>query len=147
MIGVLKKNYFNKKLADYFLLSIPALLLIVWFLISKDYNIQNRSIYFLSTIRPIWETPNKIEIWNRFVEFVLPEFYHVGFIFLLFGILFFIVFNHKKVNRYLLVFLFSILMELILFILLWFANLNVHDYYLLDFYILIPVLFLTFFKF
>ena len=146
MIGVLKKNYFNKKLANYFLLSIPALLLIVWFLISKDYNIQNRSIYFLSTIRPIWETPNKIEIWNRFTEFVLPEFYHVGFIFLLFGILFFIVFNHKKVNRYLLIFLFSILMELILFILLWFENLNVHDYYLLDFYILIPVLFLTFFK-
>ena len=145
-IGVLKNNYLNKSKLNLFLLLLPFLFLIGWILFSKDYNLKNGSIYFLLTIKPIWDAQNKLEIWNSFTEIVLPEFYHLGFILLFFVMFLYIIFNIKKSNKYLISILITLLIELIVFVLLWFQNLNVHDYYLLDFYLIIPILFLTFFK-
>ena len=144
--GTLKENYFNKKKLNLFILSLPILFLFSWISFTKDYNFKNSSIYFLTTIKPIWNTPNKFEIWNSFLEKVLPEFFNIGFITLFFLILLFIFVLFKKSNKYLFVVLVTLLIELFLFILLWFENLNVHDYYLLDFYLIIPILFLTFFN-
>jgi len=144
LIGVLKEKYLDKKKG--FILFIPLLILIGWILFSKDYNLKNGSIYFLLTIKPIWDAPNKLEIWNSFTEIVLPEFYHLGFILLFFVMFLYIIFNIKKSNIYLIIILVTLFIELIIFVLLWFQNLNVHDYYLLDFYLIIPVLFVAFFK-
>ena len=146
MTGVLKGNDLVKKKLNLFFLLLPILCLIGWILFSKDYNLKNGSIYFLLTIKPIWDTPNKIEIWKSFTEIVLPEFYHLGFLLLFFLMFLYIIFNIKKSNKYLIIILITLLIELIFFVLLWFQNLNVHDYYLLDFYLIIPVLFLTFFR-
>lgn len=124
----------------------PILCLICWILFSKAYNLKSGSIYFLLTTTPIWDTQNKLDVWNSFINKVLPEFYHLGFLSIFILMLVFIIINMKKSNRYLVIFLFTLLIELIVFVLFWFQNLNVHDYYLLDFYLIIPVLFLTFFK-
>ena len=58
-----------------------------------------------------------------------------------------LIVSWKKVNKYLLVFTTCIFLEIVAFVLLWYNNLNVHDYYLLDFYLFIPILFFTFFTF
>ena len=145
-IGSLKGNYFTKKKLNLFFLLLPILCLIGWIFFSKDYNLKSCSIYFLLTIKPIWDAPNKLELWNSFKEVVLPEFYHLGFLVIFFFMFLFIIINIKKSNQYLLIILITLLIELIGFVLLWFQNLNVHDYYLLDFYLIIPILLLTFFK-
>ena len=146
LIRVLKGKHFGINRINCFFLLFPILCLIGWIFFSKAYNLKSGSIYFLLSTTPIWDAQNKLEIWNSFINKVLPEFYHLGFLSIFILMLVFIIINIKKSNRYLVIFLFTLLIELIVFVLFWFQNLNVHDYYLLDFYLIIPVLFITFFK-
>jgi hypothetical protein len=146
-VNILKNDIFIKSKYNILLLLTPIIVLVSWILISKTYNDNNGSYYFLTTFRPYWETINKLDVWKGFIKVVLPEFYNCYII--LFILLFFltIIVFWKKANRYLLILTVCIFFEIVAFILLWYNNLSVHDYYLIDFYLFIPILFITVFTF
>ncbi len=144
-INVLGRKIINKSKYNILFLLTPLFLLLSWIFISKNYNKKNGSYYFLTTFRPYWETINKLDVWKGFIKVVLPELYNSYIIFfILLSFLTIIVF-WKKANKYLLIFTVCIFLEILAFVLLWYNNLSVHDYYLIDFYLFIPILFITVF--
>ncbi len=126
------------------LLSLPCLAIILWLLFVRSYNAANGSAYYLTTIRPFWEL-NRDEIfniWHKFSENMLPTVYHQGILFIIGISILVMVLFIKRANRYMIVFNVSIIIFLLLYILLWYLNLDVHDYYLIELFLLIPTLFL-----
>lgn len=129
------------------LLSLPCVLIFLWLTFISNYNASNHSIYFLTQTKPIWSLkPGEIiEIWYKFSENIMPTVYHRGILSLIAIsiVLLFILIKH--INKYLLVFNLVIISALFLYVILWFSNLNVHDYYLIELFLLIPPLFLSLF--
>lgn len=127
------------------LLSLPCLAIILWLLFVRSYNAANGSAYYLTTIRPFWEL-NRDEIfniWHKFSENMLPTVYHQGILFIIGISILVMVLFIKRANRYMIVFNVSIIIFLLLYILLWYLNLDVHDYYLIELFLLIPTLILN----
>ncbi len=122
---------------------------ISWYVYARYYNSINNSGFFLQSIYPIWDTTTTERqiIFESLQTKLLSSFFNriaLASIFLLFISLF--VF-YKKVNRLLLttcIFCFS---GTILYLILWFKAFDVHDYYLTNLLIFIPLILLTFFEF
>ncbi len=58
------------------LLAIPLLLGAAWVLWAQAYNAASGSVYFLTTTRPLWATPDPGAVWHTFRTLRLPEVYH-----------------------------------------------------------------------
>jgi hypothetical protein len=57
-------------------LSAPLGMGLLWVLWAKSVNAAAGSVYYLTSIRPLWATQNSEEVWRAFREDVLPEWYH-----------------------------------------------------------------------
>lgn len=114
----------------------------VWW--TKGVNAANESTYFLTTIRPVWHSEDPDQIWKSFREDVLPQWYHfyvlIAFLIALIRATF-IGFRMRSTNRFFVLFLgfLGTMVGMLAYFLLWFDNLNVHDYYLIEFQLLVPL--------
>ena len=110
----------------------------LWLIYAHNYNQSHDCYYFSTTIFPIWELDR--EVITRIVEnirkgMLFQYFNRTVLIFVSLCFLFLITFFRKS-NRLLLLSVFTILTESIVYILLQFMTFEDHDYYVIDMYIL-----------
>lgn len=145
--NLIDKEKLIKQLVFGAMLVLPFVFIISWVLYTKHYNSQNNSVYFLSNIRPIWICENIPHVWSRLSHNMLDEFLHWSVKTILAIMLLIMLLTIKKQNPNYAIMIVCISVGLILYVLLWFSNLDVHDYYLIELFILIPPLFIGFFIF
>lgn len=120
-----------------------------WYMYARHYNSKYNSGFFLQNIFPIWvlDTAQRTHIFDCLYNLLLPSFFNklaFGAILLLFITL--LIF-YKKVNRLLLHICIICFIGMVSYIFLWFQAFDVHDYYLTNLIIFIPLITLTFFEF
>lgn len=145
-IKLFKPKLFTQKLwVEFIVLSLPCIFLFSWLLFVNNYNTTNNSIYFLTQTRTLWSIDwNEIKsIWNSFNKDILPTIYHKGVLLLFAGLIILMFARIKQINKYLVVFNLTIFFALTFYIILWYANLNVHDYYLIELFLFVPPLLLS----
>ena len=130
----------------------PLVLGISWILWSKSLNRDAGSVYFLTTIRPLWHAADAAEVWRLFREDVLPEWYHTYvrslFVLVVGTIAFMVAKTRGKIEgnsvapqtpNHFGMLVAIMLVGLGVYFVLWFENLDVHDYYLIEFQLLVPL--------
>lgn len=135
----LKRDIFPS-LLNSTLLGVPFLLVAVWMLFISSYNASSGSVYFLTTIRPIWETPDPGKIWEFLMTRQFSEVYPLTLLGIFTVLILTSILSWKKHENLMVGFVLFLTIELIAYVLLWFANLDVHDYYLIELLILVPPL-------
>ncbi|MEO6189721.1 MAG: glycosyltransferase family 39 protein, partial [Saprospiraceae bacterium] len=120
--------------------------IIAWIKYADYYNSANNKNVFLQQILPIWNMNSaKIkDISLSFFHTILPSAFNITVLFILLFLYLFSVANYKKANAFLLMLTTMTLGGSIVFILLFFQNLGVHDYYLISLLIVVPLILLTF---
>jgi general stress protein CsbA len=122
------------------LIGVPFLFVVGWMLYISGYNASSGSVYFLTTIRPIWDTPEPGKIWEALLTRQLSEVYPMTLLVIFVLLIIVSLITWRKHENLLVAFVLFLTVELIAYILLWFANLDVHDYYLIELLILVPPL-------
>lgn len=129
--------------AFWMLTFIPIVLCGIWFFIVKSYNEAYHSQYFLTTIRPLWKVENIQLHFESFLYFLWSEFHLNGFRWLFPVILVFLLIRIDVLKNRWGVSLLLVGLACILYVVLWANNLDVHDYYMLEIYILYAMILLT----
>lgn len=135
------------------MMGIPVLLTIAWVLWTQHYNAVADSTYYCTTVRPLWGADDIPGIWEAFTGRLLPEWYHPHLRWVVLG--WFVILigsawlrrgngaeqNHTEgfVTRALGWSWLGMAGVSVLYVVLWFSNLDVHDYYLLEFQLTVPV--------
>jgi 4-amino-4-deoxy-L-arabinose transferase-like glycosyltransferase len=135
-----EKSWFNQPvlLVPYF---VVALLIFAWYSYARYYNSHNLAGLFLQGILPIWamDSAARSAIWTSFHKEMLPAFFSETALYINLAIFLSLFFFFKKMNRYLLFLNLLMFAGAIGFILLFFQVFNVHDYYLTNLLIFIPL--------
>lgn len=130
------------------LLALVFLIPVLWFIYAATYNARYNSGFFLIGILPIWQMsfPNVLNDLSHILEHFKWDFFRPVTEWLLSGVLVFVLIFSRILPRYLLVFILVILMGGLAFGCLFFQALAMHDYYVIDLYIFLPILLLAFFR-
>lgn len=124
-------------------LSIPVAIGVTWVVWTKWLNSQNESVYFLTTIRPLWEADSIDATWRAFREDVLPHWYHPYVLMLVGAALAASVVRSvsrpTRNTRWANASAGLLAVASFAYSVLWFENLNVHDYYLIELQVGVPV--------
>jgi hypothetical protein len=142
-VGLLRQNVFrHNSILSILLLVFPFIIAFIWYDFAKHYNSVNKSVYFLTTIRPIWilDAQQIGQIWAQIEAKKLDRIYNLWIlpIFPL-AILSFLA-TIKKQHVYLIVFTLTVMLGIGAYLLLWYSNLGVHDYYWIELFLLLPPL-------
>ncbi|MGB1122891.1 MAG: hypothetical protein ACPG08_05150 [Flavobacteriales bacterium] len=124
-------------------LAIPVTIGVTWVVWTKWLNTQNESVYFLTTIRPLWEADSLDATWRAFREDVLPQWYH-PYVLMSFGAglvasVVRSVSTPTRNTRWANAAAGLLALASLAYVVLWFDNLNVHDYYLIELQVGVPV--------
>lgn len=130
------------------LLPYAATLVIIlgWYSYAGSYNANNMSLVFLQGLLPIWELEwyDIYSNWKLLNSELKPAYFNVPALSML-GIIFIgLIINYKKANRYFLALSVLITIGIVGYILLFFQVFNVHEYYLTNLLIFIPLVSLLF---
>lgn len=145
--GVVLFNFLRRRLSKKDLLTVgvpfvSALLLIFsWLVFVNHYNSKHLSGIFLQGILPIWEISegSRVEIWKSLWNVLMPEIYNTPTLSFLAGIFILIVVNFKKANQKLLQLAVFVLVQILVFFLLFFQVFDVHEYYLINLILIVPL--------
>lgn len=122
--------------------------LFFWYRYARHYNESHLSGIFLTDLYPIWDL-NRAEIkeiWRSMTHELLPAYFTEQGLWLL-GLIWVLVFcKWKHVNRFWFLLTLIVSGGVLAYILLFYKAFTVHDYYLTNLLILIPVLLLTVFQ-
>lgn len=124
-------------------------LILAWYRYAGNYNANNMSMVFLQGLLPIWDLDwhDIYSNWKLLNSDLKPSYFNVPALSLL-GIIFVgMIINFKKANRYFLALSVLVTIGIICFILLFFQVFNVHEYYLTNLLIFIPLVSLLFLDF
>lgn len=122
------------------------ILIFVWYSYAGHYNANNMSMVFLQGLLPIWDLDwdDIYSNWKLLNSDLKPAYFNVPALSLL-GIIFVgMLINYKKANRYFLALSVLITLGIIGYILLFFQVFNVHEYYLTNLLIFVPMISLLF---
>lgn len=124
-------------------LGVPIALGGAWVLWTKWLNAQNASVYYLTTIRPIWASAAPAEVWRAFREDVVPQWYH-PYVLLVLAIALLMTWVkasplQTRAGRWLGWSAAGLVAGSSAYVCMWFDNLNVHDYYLIELQLMVPV--------
>ena len=112
---------------------------VAWVLWAKSYNTAHDSTYFLTTVRPVWSTPDVQAVWLELVTVRLQDLFDVN---VRWGVMVLAAVTFYKARREWGRFrhgLVLTLLALLAYGVLWFSNLDVHDYYLLEVLLAVPL--------
>jgi hypothetical protein len=137
-----------QKLRWFGMLFVPLAIAGSWVVWSQAFNGRMESTYFLTTIRPIWDAIDPMSTWKSFTELMLPQWYHGYVRWTVFvGCLVTAFLMHRQLKMtvyskrgYLGLSALLLFLALVGYFVLWFSNLDVHDYYLIEFQLVVPVL-------
>lgn len=121
----------------------------IWYTYARYYNSQNHRNLFLQDIFPIWElSPEKrTEIANSLYWNLIPSYFNKESLLGIATIFILLIVFYKKVNKIYLSILGISFIGIVLYSLLWFKAFDVHDYYLTNLLIFIPLTLITFLSF
>lgn len=125
------------------------ILILCWYSYAGSYNANNMSMVFLQGLLPIWDMDwdTIYSHWKLLNSDLKPAYFNVPALSLL-GIIFLgLIINFKKANRYFLALSILITLGIICYLLLFFQVFNVHEYYLTNLLIFIPMISLMFLDF
>ena len=117
------------------------LLIIAWYSYAGSYNKANLNGIFLHGILPVWgiDSAARLEIWSKLFKVLLPEFFTIPALLLVMAIFISLFVFYRKINRFFLFLSLLVFLGCIGFMLLFFQVFNVHDYYLINLLIFIPL--------
>jgi dolichyl-phosphate-mannose-protein mannosyltransferase len=130
---------------------IPFIVLItiisIWYKFAMIYNRDHSGGIFLTGILPIWDFPHDrvVYVWNAFRHKTIYLYYNkwmLHFIIICFGIC---LLFYKKTNRFLLLVNIFMAIGVLLFLILWYDVIDVHDYYLTNLLIFTVITLFNFF--
>jgi len=110
-----------------------------WIVWAKAYNLQHQSPYFLTDLRPIWNAPDVRGIWSDLIGVRFQEIYHAHIRWVFAFILLATFFRSWKKREGLAIPFGLTCLGMVVYGLLWFKNLDVHDYYLIEVLMLPPL--------
>lgn len=131
---------------------LPLILLgvgiLTWYSYARSYNQVNIRGVFLQDLLPIWEIGSqKInEIRQLFFENIIKHYFDRVALSFLFVALLYIFYRWRRVNRFLMSVLITSMLGVVGFIMLFYQVFDVHDYYLINMLIFIPIVLITFFE-
>jgi hypothetical protein len=110
--------------------------IIVWYQYISWYNELHDTSYFATSIRPIWnlDTETIAKIWKHVVEYWIPTIFTRWYLFMILLMLLTTAFLQKAINRDSIVFTLLLTAGSFAYGLLFFINLEQHDYYFLPFF-------------
>ncbi len=111
-----------------------------WYSYARIYS-THKGI-FLTEILPIWKLnlPEILDISRQAISFTLPTNIPIWNFFVYLSITVFLLTNWRKVNKYYLSLVGILLLEIVAFCILFFRQLAVHDYYIINMLIILPLL-------
>ncbi len=127
------------------------ILILGWYSYTGHYNENNMSMVFLQGLLPIWDisTEDIYSNWKLLHSDLLPEYFNISAFFLLVITFIGLLINRKKAHPYLLALMILTSLGIIIYLVLFFQVFNVHEYYLINLLVIIPLmtlLILTFLK-
>jgi len=125
---------------------LPIIVVLSW---NFYYLSQSNTAPFDATISPIWKM-DRDAIHDTLIKFntdVVSQYFSLSIIFLSLVLLFIVLINFKKSKSFYYWFTWMILLGTLLYILIWFNHFSNHDYYLVTFLILVPLIFISYLLF
>jgi len=127
--------------------SIFLLVLIVsaWVVYSANYRNSHNAGFFLTIQHPIWEFDLHAihDTIDKLYYVLLPQYFYKPFIFFILALFLILLINYKKMNHFYYWLILLVFAGCIFYIMLWFSNFRVHDYYLINVLIFIPTTLLS----
>jgi hypothetical protein len=143
-----KKLKFKNSFRTVHLIPFPIviLILIVWNLWAKDYNAEHIGGVFLQGLNPIWGTGlyEGLYIGTLFYTRLLGSIFNVPALYICLLLFLWLLFNYRKTDPFLLGLTMLALGGSLLYILFFFKAMTVHDYYLVNLVIVVPLILVTF---
>lgn len=120
---------------------IVILLTAIWIIWSQSYNHKNISGVFLRSIFPIWEISlyQGLELGTSLYTSLLPALFNHTATIILLGMFLWVIIKRKRAHRALLYITILVFAGMLVFVILFFQAFNVHDYYLINLLIFIPL--------
>ncbi len=140
------RKIFQHPLKQIFILVSVLIIPIIWYMYTKNYNAKYNAGFFLIGILPIWklDIPQIKIILDYINEHIKWDYFRSDtqfvFVFMFVSVLVF----YKRVNKIILLLTIFISIGFLLFIILFFEALKHHDYYVINLFILIPIVILGF---
>jgi len=120
-------------------------ILLVWYKYAIYYNQKNISGIFLTGIYPIWGVDSLAvkNIWLSFKNELLPAFFSKKALCLIFMFFIALFFFYRKLNKFLFYINIFVFFGVFAYIILFYQAFTVHDYYLTNLLIIVPLPIIT----
>jgi len=119
----------------------------LWVIWVRDYNHQHISGLYTTGFRPIWDTENIYEVLyygTQLYTFMYPAFFNRVAVVIIVTLLAWLIINFRKSDRFLVSFTCINFIGVIAYLLLFIKGFTVHDYYLTNVLIIIPLILVSF---
>ncbi|MCG8700195.1 MAG: glycosyltransferase family 39 protein, partial [Bacteroidales bacterium] len=135
--------FFNwKGLMPYFIVIIG---LASWYSYARSYNSNHVAGIFLTSLFPIWDidAENRQRIWDCLTNNLLPAYFNKKALFVIMALFIACIALFKKSNKLFLSITGIVFTGVIMFIILFYKAFDVHDYYLTNLLIFVPLPLIT----
>ena len=145
--AILKKETSLKKIG---LQLMPFVLVMLgvfsWYTYARHYCHENIQGIFLQGLYPIWEVSaaQRSEILHQFYRQVLPSVFNRKGLAVCLALFIWILLSFKKVKPEFYFLVVITLLGELLFLSFWFQAINIHDYYLINLLVIVPLITFTF---
>jgi len=126
---------------------IAYLIIVVWIYWAKDYNRQNISGIFLQGFLPVWDVNNLYDglyYGTKLYTSLIPAYFNRTAVIIIIALFIWLVLRFRKAHGYLITLTATCFLGVLGFVILFFKAFTVHDYYLINLLIIIPLTLITF---
>ncbi len=143
-----KRILFKKPLLQLLPFLAVIISVLAWYLYAGHYNRLHQGYYTFNNVWPIWQISDKkiADIIHRANLLTRPAFMHISMYYVLAGMWVYVMATYKKRSVFLNYLLVVIPLGSILYVLMWFQAFDVHDYYWIDLYVNVLLVWILFFK-
>jgi len=120
---------------------------LVWILWARQYNSENITGLFVLGIRPIWDVENiyhALYFGTQLHTLLSPSFFNPTAVVIIISLLIWVLIKFQKSDRFLTIFTLITFIGAIFYMAFFFQGFTVHDYYLTNLLIIIPLIVVTF---
>jgi hypothetical protein len=119
----------------------------IWVAWARDYNRENITGLYTTGLRPIWDTENIYEVLiygTNLYTSLLPAYFSKTAVVIFLTLFAWLIIKFRKSDRFLMSFTFIIFIGILFYLVLFIKGFTVHDYYLINLLIFIPLTLITF---
>jgi hypothetical protein len=114
----------------------------IWVIWVRNYNQEGVNVLYTTGFRPIWETENIYEVLDygtQLYTFIYPSFFSHAALVILLTMFVWLIIHFLKSDRVLMSYTIAIFIGILFYIVLFIKGFTVHDYYLINLLIFIPL--------